>query len=82
MVVARNWAELAVYPDGAHAFNYFRIGTAKHANAHTDAFLAREIAWRAGTTVGKACFRISYDRRAFSRRHSAIRRRPTSLASR
>jgi acetyl esterase/lipase len=41
-IVAGNRAELAVYPGGAHGFNYFPIGIAEQANARMDAFLARE----------------------------------------
>lgn len=37
-------AELAVYPGGAHAFNYFPIVIAEQANARTDVMLARETA--------------------------------------
>jgi acetyl esterase len=43
-IVAGNRAELAVYPGGAHAFNYFPIAIAEQANARMDAFLARETA--------------------------------------
>jgi acetyl esterase/lipase len=43
-IVAGNRAELAVYPGGAHAFNFFPIGIAGQANARMDAFLARETA--------------------------------------
>jgi acetyl esterase len=43
-IVAGNRAELAVYPGGAHAFNYFPIAIAGQANARMDAFLARETA--------------------------------------
>jgi acetyl esterase len=43
-IVAGNRAELAVYPGGAHAFNYFPIAIAGQANARVDAFLARETA--------------------------------------
>jgi len=43
-VVAGNRAELAVYPGGAHGFNLFPIAITQQANAHMDAFLARETA--------------------------------------
>lgn len=44
-IVAGNRAELAIYPGGAHAFNYFpMIGISEQANARMDAFLARETA--------------------------------------
>ncbi len=40
-IAAGNQAELAVYPGCAHAFNFFPMAIAGHANARTDAFLAR-----------------------------------------
>jgi acetyl esterase len=43
-VAAGNRAELAVYPGGAHGFNLFPIAITQQANAHMDAFLARETA--------------------------------------
>jgi acetyl esterase len=43
-LVAGNRAELAVYPGGAHGFNFFPLAIAGQANARMDAFLARETA--------------------------------------
>jgi acetyl esterase/lipase len=43
-IAAGNRAELAVYPGGAHASNFFPIAIAEQANARMDAFLARETA--------------------------------------
>ena len=44
-IVAGNRAELAIYPGGAHAFNYFpMMAISEQANARMDAFLARETA--------------------------------------
>ena len=43
-IAAGNRAELAVYPGGAHGFNFFPITIAGQANARMDAFLARETA--------------------------------------
>jgi dienelactone hydrolase len=43
-IAAGNRAELAIYPGGAHAFNYFPIAISEQANARMDAFLARETA--------------------------------------
>jgi acetyl esterase len=43
-IAAGNRAELAIYPGGAHAFNFFPIAIAEQANARMDAFLAREAA--------------------------------------
>jgi acetyl esterase/lipase len=43
-IAAGNKAELAVYPGGSHAFNFFPIAIAGQANARIDAFLARETA--------------------------------------
>lgn len=43
-IAAGNRAELAIYPGGAHAFNFFPIAIAAQANARMDAFLARETA--------------------------------------
>ena len=43
-VAAGNRAELAIYPGGAHAFNYFPIAISEQANARMDAFLKRETA--------------------------------------
>jgi len=43
-IVAGNRAELAVYPGGAHGFNFFPMAIAGQANARMDAFLARETA--------------------------------------
>jgi len=45
-IVAGNSAELAVYPGGAHGFNFFPMAIADQANARMDAFLARETASR------------------------------------
>jgi acetyl esterase len=42
-IVAGNRAELAIYPGGAHGFNFFPISIAEQANARMDAFLAREV---------------------------------------
>ena len=41
-IVAGNRAELAVYPGGAHAFNFFPFTLAGQANDRMDAFLAHE----------------------------------------
>jgi acetyl esterase/lipase len=43
-IAAGNRAEIAVYPGGAHGFNFFPIAIAEQANARMDAFLAREAA--------------------------------------
>jgi acetyl esterase/lipase len=43
-IAAGNRAELAIYPGGAHAFNYFPIAISEQANARMDAFLKRETA--------------------------------------
>ena len=43
-IVAGNRAELAIYPGGAHAFNYFPIAIAEQANSRMDAFVAHETA--------------------------------------
>jgi len=42
-IVAGNHAELALYPGGAHGFNFFPMAIAAQANARMDAFLAREV---------------------------------------
>jgi acetyl esterase/lipase len=39
-----NYAELAVYPGGLHAFNMFPIPIAEEANARIDAFLKKHAA--------------------------------------
>ncbi len=41
-IIAGNRAELAVYPGGAHGFNFFPMTIAERANARMDAFLASE----------------------------------------
>jgi acetyl esterase/lipase len=41
-IAAGNRAELAIYPGGAHGFNFFPIAIAGQANARMDAFLAGE----------------------------------------
>jgi acetyl esterase len=43
-IVAGNRAELAVYPGGAHGFNFFPMAIAGQANSRMDAFLVRETA--------------------------------------
>ena len=43
-IAAGNRAELAIYPGGAHAFNYFPIAISEQANARMDEFLKRETA--------------------------------------
>jgi len=40
-IVAGNRAELAIYPGGAHGFNFFPMAIAEQANARMDAFLTR-----------------------------------------
>jgi acetyl esterase len=40
-IAAGNRAELAIYPGGAHGFNYYPLSIAAEANARMDAFLAR-----------------------------------------
>jgi acetyl esterase len=43
-IAAGNRAELAIYPGGAHGFNFFPIAIAAEANTRMEAFLARETA--------------------------------------
>jgi acetyl esterase len=43
-IAAGNRAELAIYPGGAHGFNFFPIAIAAEANARMEAFLADETA--------------------------------------